>query len=141
MRWSLLTLSMKEKTLTSKMNWLNFLLQRRVSLSLIVRQRTKTTRGGLQVFGVSFICFLQKVKKSLLANERSEEGNILLLEHIILEIWIATWRYVLEKTQGMLASLYLGSCYVLQLQCLNYLFDLLSMLVYEQYCHTCVLMS
>ena len=33
-----------------------------------------------------FFHTLQKVEKSLLANERSVEGNILLLEHMILEI-------------------------------------------------------
>ena len=52
-----------------------------------IRKITKTTKGGgLHMFGVSLSCFLQKMKKSLHINARSVERNILLSEHMVLEI-------------------------------------------------------
>ena len=49
--------------------------------------KNKTTKGGgLHMFGVSLSCFLQKINKSLHVNARSVERNILLSEHMVLEI-------------------------------------------------------
>lgn len=46
-------------------------------LSLRIRQITKNTKGGgLQLFGVTFKCFLQKMKKSVHANARSGKEYI-----------------------------------------------------------------
>ena len=78
------------------MKWLNFLRQRRLRLSLT------STKGGLQLFGVTFKCFRQKMKNSLHANARSVERNILLPTHMLGLIWSCwqIWFCISYKTHS-----------------------------------------